>query len=118
MTAPLKPNESPDGLAGQSLGAAPGSAADVAKELARIRSAVNPSRRGILICGQTMGQMLQLGWHKDQLDALEILFWSVRDADGQVRLPNDKISDGDEPPQTTDNNKNVNGSSPFAASNG
>jgi hypothetical protein len=26
MTAPLKPNESPDGLAGQSLGAAPGSA--------------------------------------------------------------------------------------------
>ena len=28
MTAPLKPNESPDGLAGQSLGAAPGSAID------------------------------------------------------------------------------------------
>ena len=71
---------------------ASGSAVDVAKELARIRAEVKPTRRGILICGQTMGQMLQLGWHKDQLDALEILFWSVRDADGRVKLPNTEFS--------------------------
>ena len=37
-----------------------------------------------------MGEMLKLGWRKDQLDALEILFWSVRDADGRLKMPNDQ----------------------------
>lgn len=30
-----------------------------------------------------MAEMLRIGWHKEQLDSLEILFWSVRDADGR-----------------------------------
>ena len=47
-------------------------------------------------------------YHPDLLEALKI-------AEG--KMENSKIIDGDEPPQTTDNNKNVNGSSPFAASN-
>lgn len=76
-----------------------GSAVDVAKELARIRAEVQPTLRGILICGQTMGRMIQLGWHKDQLDALEILFWSVRDADGRVKLPNKQLSEQEQMPQ-------------------
>jgi hypothetical protein len=66
------------------------SAADVAKHLALVRAKVQPTHRGILICGKVMAEMLQFGWHKEQLDSLEILFWCVRDADGRVKPPNEK----------------------------
>ena len=52
--------------------------------LERIRAAKKPTRRGILVCGQIMAEMLRIGWKKEQLDALEILFWSVRDGNGEV----------------------------------
>jgi len=61
-----------------------GSADSLSALLERVRADKKPTRRGILVCGQVMGQMLQLGWHKDQLDALELMFWLVRDADGRV----------------------------------
>jgi len=71
-----------------------GSADSLSAELERIRAEKKPTRRGILVCGQVMGQMLQIGWHKDQLDALELMFWLVRDADGRVikNPPNDPSS--------------------------
>ena len=68
-------------------------------ELQRLRAEKAPTKRGILVCGQVMGQMLQLGWRKDQLDALEILFWAVRDGDGRVlkNPPNAELCHGENP---------------------
>ncbi len=63
--------------------------ADIAKELDRVRAEVKPTRRGVMVMSDVMGQMLKLGWRKDQLDALETLLWSVRDADGRLKTPND-----------------------------
>lgn len=95
MTAPQPAPEVPSNTAGQSFAPVTGSAAAIAKELARVRDEVKPTRRGVMIMAETMGQMLKLGWHKDQLDALEILFWAVRDADGRVKPSNAALCDGD-----------------------
>jgi hypothetical protein len=88
----MKPNENSNANPQRQSGLAPVtcSASDAAKHLADVRAKVRPTRRGILICGQVMAEMLRLGWHKEQLDSLEILFWSVRDADGRVKPPNEK----------------------------
>lgn len=68
-------------------------ASDVAAALERIRAAKKPTRRGIMICGQIMAQMLQIGWKPEQLDSLEILFWSVRDGNGEViRTPTPNVA--------------------------
>ncbi len=99
---PAKITEANDSvIEGREASCAPAAcSADVAKELARVRAEVKPTRRGVMIMADVMGQMLKLGWRKDQLDALEILFWSVRDADGRLKTPNDP----DEPrgPKTTE----------------
>lgn len=58
--------------------------AEVKAALERIRTEKKPTRRGVIVCGTVMAQMLQIGWHSDQLDALEILFWHCRDANGEV----------------------------------
>ena len=61
---------------------------EISAALEKVRAAKKPTQRGIVICGQIMGQMLQQGWHKDQLDSLEILFWKCRDANGDpILLP-------------------------------
>ena len=52
--------------------------------LERIRASKKLTRQGILVCGQIMAEMLRIGWKKEQLDALEIMFWSVRDGNGEV----------------------------------
>lgn len=57
---------------------------DLKAELERIRAEKKPTQRGVIICGSFMGKMLQLGWKAEDLDALEILFWSVRDRNGRV----------------------------------
>lgn len=57
---------------------------EITAELEKIRALRKPSRRGILLCGEMMGKMLIMGWNKDQLDILEILFWTCRDGDGRV----------------------------------
>ena len=86
-----KPSDKPQEQA--SLASATCSAADVAKHLSDVRAKVRPTRRGIMICGQVMAEMLRLGWHKQQLGSLEILFWSVRDADGRVKPPNKQLTE-------------------------
>ena len=69
MTAPLKPNESPDGLAGQSLGAAPCSADDIVleiklpapvKELAAIADALGRINGKDKLFMRQVGPMLQI----------------------------------------------------------
>ena len=82
--------EADNGERQRALSPATCSASEVAIHLADVRAKVRPTRRGIMICGQVMAEMLRLGWHKEQLDSLEILFWSVRDADGRVKTPNDE----------------------------
>jgi hypothetical protein len=67
-----------------SVGTGDGLAEEATQALERIRAAKKPTRRGILVCGQIMAEMLRIGWKKEQLDALEILFWSVRDGNGEV----------------------------------
>ncbi len=52
--------------------------------LDKIRADKKPTRRGIMICGQIMAEMLRIGWKREQLDSLEILFWSCRDGNGEV----------------------------------
>ena len=37
-----------------------------------------------MICGQVMGEMIRMGWKREQLDSLEILFWACRDRHGNV----------------------------------
>lgn len=59
-------------------------AVEASQALERIRASKNITRRGMMICGQTMAEMLRLGWKKEQLDALEIIFWSCRDGNGEV----------------------------------
>jgi len=63
---------------------------EAAEVLRKIRIDKQPTKRGILLCGQMMGQMLQLGWDKEDLDTFEIMFWITRDADGRLlnRPPN------------------------------
>ena len=67
------------------------SGSEIAVALDRIRSEKQPTRRGVMICGQAMAQMLMLGWRTHLLDALEILFWSVRDGDGRLLSQNSQI---------------------------
>lgn len=59
---------------------------EVSAELERIRAAKNPTKRGIMICAQTLADMLKVGWRHDQLDSLEILFWACRDRHGDPIL--------------------------------
>jgi hypothetical protein len=75
--------------------------AEAAEVLRKIRADKQPTRRGILICGQMMGKMLHLGWDKEDLDSFEILFWATRDADGRMlpRPENSVLS----PPRSVDN---------------
>lgn len=54
-------------------------------KLERVRREVNPTRRGQQVCAEVMAEMLKMGWQKDQLDELEILFWRCRDRHGNVR---------------------------------
>ncbi len=65
--------------------ALPTSPTDIQAELDRIRAEVKPTRRGIMLCAQMMADMLKLGWKKEDLDSLEILFWKCRDRHGDVR---------------------------------
>lgn len=43
-----------------------------------------PTIKGIMVCAEIMAKMLEIGWHKDDLDELERIFWSVRDSKGNV----------------------------------
>jgi hypothetical protein len=58
--------------------------AEAAEVLRKIRADKQPTRRGILLCGEMMGKMLKLGWDKDDLDSFELMFWITRDADGRM----------------------------------
>jgi hypothetical protein len=66
-----------------------------AEVLRKIRADKQPTRRGILLCGEMMGKILQLGWAKEDLDTFEIMFWITRDADG--RLLNHPPNSPDQP---------------------
>ena len=70
---------------------------EAAEALRKIRADKQPTRRGILICGEMMGKMLQLGWDKGDLDSFEILFWETRDADGRMlpRPKNVQVEEGE-----------------------
>ena len=65
-------------------GSAPSLAQEAAQLLEKIRRDKQPTKRGIMLCGQMMGEMLRLGWKRDQLDSLEILYWSLRDGNGEL----------------------------------
>lgn len=56
----------------------------VREELDRMRAVKNPTRRGVMLCTQMLGQMLQLGWPKETMDSFEILFWATRDGNGEM----------------------------------
>lgn len=72
-------------------------AVEAAQALERIRASKNITRRGAMICGQIMAEMLRIGWKREQLDSLEILFWSVRDGNGEVIKPSSANSDSATP---------------------
>jgi hypothetical protein len=54
------------------------------KRLEKVRNEKQPTRVGVHVCGEVMAEMLRLGWRKEDLDDLEILFWSCRDRHGNV----------------------------------
>lgn len=82
--------EAPQGVGTEDL-----LAVEAAQALERIRASKNITRRGAMICGQIMAEMLRIGWKKEQLDSLEILFWSVRDGNGEV-IKHSSANVGDE----------------------
>jgi hypothetical protein len=51
------------------------------------------STRAIVACGRWLAECLKLGWSRDQLDALEALWWEHHDEHGNPRTPGVK---GDE----------------------
>lgn len=42
------------------------------------------SRRAIVACGKWLAECLRLGWSRDQLDALEALWWQYHDDQGNL----------------------------------
>lgn len=73
--------------------------AEAAEVLRKIRAYKQPTRRGILLCGEMMGKMIQLGWDREDLDTFEILFWATHDADGRMlpRPENANLSGAERP---------------------
>jgi hypothetical protein len=41
-------------------------------------------------CAKALAYFLKLGWPKSSLDALEELWWQVRDDNGNVRVPDEE----------------------------
>lgn len=51
-------------------------------EEARIR--VNPTRDAVVQCGKWLSACLELGWGKQELDFLEVVWWSGHDRFGNL----------------------------------
>jgi hypothetical protein len=45
------------------------------------------TQRGVIACGRWLACCLQLGWRKDQLDALEAIWWQHHDEHGHLLAP-------------------------------
>lgn len=46
---------------------------------------LKPTRQAQKECAEAMVKMLEVGWRKKDLDALEAIWWTVRNSDGSVR---------------------------------
>ena len=44
-----------------------------------------PTRKGIEKCAEWLSYCLKIGWEKDQLDALENIYWKFRDGNGELK---------------------------------
>ncbi len=69
--------------------------------LEKIRTAKAPSRRGVILCGTAMAECLKLGWSRDALHSLEIIWWSCHDRNGNLIEPNnqaDRLIEGNKGP--------------------
>lgn len=64
--------------------------------LAHVRTEKQPTKQAVVLCGQALARCLQLGWEKDSLNDLEIIWWSCHDRHGNVISPNSKMRDRDE----------------------
>lgn len=45
----------------------------------------NRTQRAIVACGHWLAECLRLGWSRDQLDALEALWWEHHDERGNFK---------------------------------
>jgi len=45
--------------------------------------------KAIIACARWLSYCLSIGWRKDQLDALEALWWKYHDENGVLRGQND-----------------------------
>jgi hypothetical protein len=45
------------------------------------------TQRAIIACGKWLSECLRLGWSRDQLDALEALWWQHHDNQGRLIQP-------------------------------
>ena len=43
-----------------------------------------PTMRAVIACGQWLAFCLSIGWRRDELDALESLWWKYHDRTGQL----------------------------------
>ncbi len=43
-----------------------------------------PTRRAVIACAEWLAFCVRIGWSKDSLDALEILWWKYHDWQGQL----------------------------------
>lgn len=43
------------------------------------------TQRAIMACGQWLAECLRMGWSRDQLDALEALWWDHHDERGNLK---------------------------------
>jgi len=59
-------------------------AQEAAELLEKIRADKKPTKRGIMLCGNALAKSLQLGWNKNQLGSLEIIWWSIHDGNGEL----------------------------------
>lgn len=49
-----------------------------------MRELRKPTTRGIMLCTQALGNLLQLGVNKETLDSWEIIFWTTHNGDGEL----------------------------------
>lgn len=98
MNAQPKTDQPPVMPDGQSLASSACSAPidSEAELLERIRADKKPTKRGVMLCGYAMARCLQLGWSKDALDALEIMWWSIHDGNGEIIRQNAEVCHGRE----------------------